>query len=75
MDVLFLGRKLGTASGWDGDPGECFWVYDFVPNWDGMELSQCDCLQIDEANAKIHTQDKEGNNLQSFTIEWSIKQD
>lgn len=29
IDVIILGRRLGTASGWDGDPGEIFWYYDF----------------------------------------------
>lgn len=32
MNVMILGRDLGTSDGWDGDPGETIWFYDFQPH-------------------------------------------
>lgn len=69
IPVDFLGRNLGTASGWDGELGEVWWVYDFESNSD-CKFPPCKCLQFDEVNAKIHAQDDEGNNLQSWEIYW-----
>jgi len=34
IDVIELGYYLGTASGWDGDPGEWTILYDFIPRPD-----------------------------------------
>jgi hypothetical protein len=46
--VTILGRTLGTASGWDGDPGECIVLYDFEP-LTGIDLPKGD-LTFDEVN-------------------------
>lgn len=72
IETMFPGKVLGTASGWDGDPGEVWWVYDFEPN-DECELPKCECLQFNELEGRIHTQTKDGTNLQSFEIEWVLK--
>lgn len=37
INVKLLGRTLGTASGWDGDPGEQIWFEDFLPK-EGLAL-------------------------------------
>jgi hypothetical protein len=71
MKVTFLGRDLGKASGWDGDLGECWWVYDFTPNAE-CTLPACKCLQFDEAKGEIHAQDNEGNSIEAWQIEWRI---
>jgi hypothetical protein len=69
MQVSFLGRSLGTASGWDEDLGECWWVYDFVPNAD-CPFPACDSLQFTD-NGYILAQDKDGNDLQRWKINWT----
>jgi hypothetical protein len=58
LKVSIHGRSLGTAAGWDGDPGECIWFYDFQPNA-GVELPSGD-LQYDEVNGFIGIQDDNG---------------
>ena len=60
MRVITLGRLLGTATGWDGDPGECFWFYDFEPA-PGVALAACASLNIDLLKGEVIAQDKEGN--------------
>lgn len=45
IEVDVLGRNLGTASGWDGDMGECIWFYDFEPD-EGIDLPK-GMIQID----------------------------
>lgn len=57
MNVAIHGRMLGTASGWDGDLGECTWFYDFEPS-DGVALPKGN-LQYDEANGFIGIQNSE----------------
>ncbi len=47
FDVIVLGRKLGTADGWDGDPGEQIWFYNFQPAA-GVGLPECSSLGFDE---------------------------
>ncbi len=46
-DVIVLGRKLGTADGWDGDLGEMIWFYNFRPA-EGVELPECSSLGFDQ---------------------------
>jgi len=71
MTVNFLGVELGKATGWDGDPGQTWWAYDFVPK-DGVKLPACQCLQFDEDKGEITAQDNEGNTLQAFGITWML---
>lgn len=61
IEVDILGRNLGTASGWDGDPGECIWFYEFQPR-DGVDLKSGD-LQIDFVKGLIGIQGPEGEIL------------
>jgi len=74
MDVTWLGRTLGTASGWDGDPGDCWWVYDFqsLPG-DPMQVT-CSCLQFNETEGTIEAQDNEGNAMQTWQIDWTLRE-
>lgn len=58
IEVNFLGRNLGTASGWDGEPGEIIWFYDFIPR-DGIKLAQGQ-LVIDTIKGYIGAIDDEG---------------
>ncbi len=60
ITVVVLGRHLGYASGWDGDPGDAFWFYDFEPA-EGTGLLKCDCFNIDLNKGEITPQDREGN--------------
>jgi hypothetical protein len=71
MSVIILSVNHGTASGWDGDPGEAFWVYDFEPN-DSSPFIACECLHIDYNKGVITAQDNEGNSLQEYKLhhEW-----
>lgn len=41
IDIKLLGRTIGTAAGWDGDPGELTWYYDFQPK-NGIDLLKGD---------------------------------
>lgn len=69
IKVQYLGRTLGEASGWDGNLGEVWWFYNFKPA-SGVNISECECLQIDDLVGVIYTQDHVGNNINSFdTIE------
>lgn len=72
MIVSFLGKELGNATGWDGDPGECVWFYEFTPT-PTCEIPACKCLQIDEYNGMIHAQDDEGGTLSSWKIVHSLE--
>jgi len=58
LEVNILGRNLGTASGWDGEPGENIWFYDFEPV-DDIDLPKC-TLSIDFTKGEIGAQDDEG---------------
>lgn len=55
LDIIYLSRLLGTASGWDGDPGEYLMYYNFVPKI-GVPLEE-GLLQINEANGWIYVTD------------------
>jgi len=57
MEVKVLGRVLGTASGWDGDPGETVWFYDFQAV-SGLHLPFTS-LAVDFLNGYIGTLDNE----------------
>ena len=74
MYVVWLGKTLGTASGWDGDPGESWWAYDFKPA-EGVELPECQSLQFEESNGKVRAQDSEGNDLHVWTVVWTLQED
>lgn len=51
IEVKILGRHLGTASGWDGDPGDSYWFYDFQ-SANGVNL-QGDELYINETDGEL----------------------
>lgn len=73
MDIKFLGKELGIGSGWDGDLGGCWWVYDFIPAT-GIELPECKCLQFNEDKGQIVAQDDEGNDLKTWNINWTYQE-
>lgn len=54
----FLGRKLGTGTGWDGDPAEVWWIYDFEPA-EGVNLPSGD-LYIDGTAGLIGLANEDG---------------
>lgn len=58
IEVIILGRVLGTAEGWDGEPGECIWFYEFEPK-DGISLGKGD-LQVDFNSGAIGIQTNAG---------------
>jgi len=72
IELRWLGKVLGTISGWDGDPGEDWWGYEFEPA-EGVALPKCSCLRMDEDEGKITAEDAEGQELEVFEIEWGIK--
>lgn len=67
--ITFLGIELGTATGGDGELGDCWWVYNFQPNAD-CEFPACAILQFNEIDAMIHARDAKGNNIKSWSIQW-----
>ena len=72
--IKWLGKEIGTADGWDGDPGDCWWTYDFVPNEHGkaLGLTECKCLLFSEIKGTVRVQDNDGNDLQIFDVVWSL---
>lgn len=46
MEVIVMGRALGTASGWDQADNEAIFFYDFVP-YSATGLKACETLLID----------------------------
>lgn len=65
----FLGRNLGTFTGWDGDPGESFWLYNFEPA-EGIPLPKCETLTINEIAGQFQVLDTDGNSVPGQT--WDI---
>ena len=63
IDVIILGRKLGTASGWDGEPGICEWFYDFEP-CNEIDLPKCD-LVFDITNGYIRAQNPDDGEIRN----------
>lgn len=61
MEIKFLGRTLGKALGWEGDPEETWWVWDFIPSVPG--LSACACLSFDEVGGWLTHQDDQGETI------------
>ena len=66
IDAIFLNRNLGTASGWDGDPGEYLMFYDFIPR-SGVCLDQ-GLLQINLGTGKIYITDDADNDGPKFDL-------
>ncbi len=56
----FLGRPIGTATGWDGEM-DAFVLYDFEPA-QGIDLPACD-LQIEIEAGLFKGYDNDGNEL------------
>jgi len=67
MDVIILKRNLGTASGWDGDPGECVWFYDYIPAKD-VPFTACECFQYDEVSGNFNITNNVGTILKAFDV-------
>ncbi len=57
IDVTILGRTIGTASGYDGDPGEWVCYYDFEPKA-GIDLPKGD-LAVNEITGTIGLSNEE----------------
>lgn len=58
IEVDILGRNLGTASGWDGEPFETIWFYDFEPS-EGIDLQKGQ-LQVNFQTGEIGIADDGG---------------
>ncbi len=53
MDVVVLGRKLGTADGWDTIDTASFVFYDFISEVESLVTA--DTLNVDFENGVIET--------------------
>lgn len=51
-ELKILGRVIGTYEGWDGEPGDNIWFYDFIPA-KGINIPECDCLYFEEIEGYI----------------------
>lgn len=74
-DVYILGRKIGTASGWDafGEYAE-FQYYDFVPDKTFPIIQEeIDTLYIDYLDGILKTYDKDGNVTNKYNIDFNIR--
>ena len=58
FEVNILGRNLGTAFGWDGEPSELIWFYDFEPR-DGIALEK-GVLQVNFIKGEVGMQNDDG---------------
>ena len=72
IDVIYSGRLLGTASGWDGEPGRAIWFYDFKPAGDWLGEGT---LEIDEENGYIGLENdngvmENGQDLPTFLVKF-----
>jgi hypothetical protein len=67
IDVILLGRKLGTASGWDGDPGELIRFYDFTPAA-VIGLRATETLHIDYVSGYISSEPEPAKRLDILTF-------
>lgn len=63
----FLGRTLGTGTGWDGDMGEAWTIFDFQPA-SGISLPETDALSVDEVAGEFQTYDDSGGVIQRWDI-------
>lgn len=63
----FLGRVIGTATGWDQTSDESFCLYDFEPAAD-FTFPASKCLDIDYTNGKFVSYDDDGVVLRSADI-------
>jgi hypothetical protein len=66
-NTVFLDRLLGSDTGWDGDQGQCWWVYNFEPA-PGVELPKCDCLNINEEIGMFEITNVDGTVTQRFDM-------
>lgn len=55
-------RLLGTASGWDGEPFNSIWFYDFQPA-DGVPLPSCSAIMFDVDAGQLYVQDDQGEHI------------
>jgi hypothetical protein len=62
IEVIYLGRLLGTASGWDGEPGQYLQFHDFIHAPD-VALPNCHCLILTEDTGVYECQDETGKAL------------
>ena len=65
IEWKFLGRILGTATGWDGEM-EAFVLYNFIPA-EGIALPP-GSLQVEITEGRFVCYDDEGEEIQSFDI-------
>lgn len=65
-DAEYMGVKLGTCSGAEGDM-ECVSFYDFVP-LGGFPMPAGDCLSIFEAYGQWMVYDANGNTTSAGTV-------
>lgn len=71
MEFTFLGRVLGTFTGWDGDLGDSWHIYNFKPIpalKNTLGFTTVDCFGINETKGLFELYDNEGNVTQSWDI-------
>lgn len=67
MDVMLLGVKIGTASGWDEAGDFSLQFYDFSPLIKGLAF--VDCLTVDPWHSGLFEgYDPDGNKIFSVSI-------
>ena len=62
LEVIVLGRLLGTASGWDRADDEFPYFYDFSPA-EGVPIEAAYLLNVDYNKGIISTENREGKEL------------
>ena len=68
----FLSRTIGYGTGWDGDPGTNFWIYDFQPVTN-FPVDPCDTFAVNETNGTFEAVDDKGNITKSWDILEALK--
>jgi hypothetical protein len=71
LDWVVLGRKIGTATGWDQADTFVMQIYDFEPA-DGVGLPASECLSFDFENGVAETYDEKGKTTESRDLVTSL---
>lgn len=66
-ELKILGRIVGTFDGWDGDPGDQVWFYNFKPN-ENVKIPACECLYYEETEGYIKCGTSDGQITNTFDI-------
>ena len=71
-ELKLLGRIIGTYTGWDGDPGDSVWFYDFIPA-EGINLKPTDQLMFLEIEGKFQTINEAGEVIEEWDAIETLK--